>query len=323
VKIAIAAAMLLLAACTKAPLPPSDAPPLALPPGWTALSPLPVGVGEAAVAAHAGKVYVAGGFDTRRDFQIYDVATDRWQVGPKLPLGTDNAGAIAIGETIVVFGGEGTPAVLVYDVAAGTWTRGPALPSPRFASVVEAIGAEVHLVGGWSFDRADNVSLVSHDVFDPAAGTYAARAAAPTPRNHATAGVIAGKLYVTGGRAPGHEAEDADNVTVTEVYDPATDAWQALAPLPTPRSGGAGVVLGDKLYVLGGGLPGNAVTATVERFDPATGAWEHVGDMPEAATGHRAVAIDGAIYVFAGFVTVNGERQGVHGSDRAWRFTPP
>lgn len=313
----------LVAACSSTAEPMPE--PQPLPEGWSALAPLPVGVGELALAADGGTMYAVGGFDTRRDLQIYDAAADRWDTGAPLPKGTDNAGAIVIDGKLWVFGGEATPAVLIYDPASAAWTRGPALPSPRFASVVERIGGEVHLVGGWSHDRANNASLVAHDVFDVATGTYAAegRAAAPTARNHATAGVIGGKLYVTGGRGPGHEAEDATNVTATEVYDPATDAWQALAPIPTARSGGASVVLDGKLYVLGGGLPGAEVSAVVERFDPADGTWERLGDMPEAATGLRAVAFEGAIYVFGGFVTANGARQGDRGSDRAWRFAPP
>jgi len=57
--------------------------------------------------------------------------------------------------------------------------------------------------------------------------------------------VIAGELYVTGGPAPGHEAGDGKNLSSTEVYDPAANAWSSLPDLPTPdraprRRGGVG-----------------------------------------------------------------------------------
>src|SRR5262245_66163280 len=77
----------------------SDAGPLVTPtaPGWEALRQMPSGVGEAAIAALDGKIYVAGGYDTRPTFQIYDIASDTWTTGHALAGGTDNAGAVAGG----------------------------------------------------------------------------------------------------------------------------------------------------------------------------------------------------------------------------------
>src|SRR5262245_41970773 len=152
----------------------SDAGPLVTPtaPGWEALRQMPSGVGEAAIAALDGKIYLAGGYDTRPSFQIYDIASNTWTAGHALAGGTDNAGAVAGGGKVHVFGGEASPRVQIYDVASGTWSNGPSLPSPRFSSVVELIGTTVHLVGGWSFSRTSDTSLTSHDAFDPATGTY-------------------------------------------------------------------------------------------------------------------------------------------------------
>ena len=294
-------------------------------PGWTALRQMPGALGETAVAAADGKIYVAGGYDTEPTFQIYDIATDSWAVGRPLPNGTDNAGAVASQGKIWVFGGEATPLVQIYDVASGTWSQGAALPSPRFSSVVELVGSDVHLVGGWSFDRSNNVSIATQAVFDLVGGTYRPGPYAPlgTARNHAYSGVIDGKIYVTGGRAPGHEGNDGSNVATTEVYDPASNAWTNLEDLPTPRSGGASAVLDGKLYVFGGQLPGNTIYKTVSRFDPATGHWETLGDMPIELTGHRAVAVGSAIYVVGGFQTKNGVRQGFAGVPFVWKYTPP
>ncbi|HEY1909031.1 MAG TPA: kelch repeat-containing protein [Myxococcaceae bacterium] len=294
-------------------------------PGWEALHQMPFGQGESAIAAWEGKIYVAGGYDTSPTFLIYDLATDSWRTGPALLGGTDNAGAVASQGKIWVFGGEASPRVQIYGVAAGAWSDGPALPGPRFSSVVELVGSAVHLVGGWSFDRSHNVSISSHTVFDLSSGTYPAGpfAAMGTARNHAYSGVIDGKLYVTGGRAPGHEGSDGTNLAVTEVYDPGADGWTTLEDLPTPRSGGASAVLGGKLYVMGGQLPGNTLYKAVHRFDPATGHWEALPDMPIELTGHRAVAVGNALYVMGGFSTRNGMRQGFDGVPYVWRYTPP
>jgi len=292
--------------------------------GWTALKPMPVPLGEAAAVALDGKIYVAGGYDTDASFQIYDTASGNWEQGPSLPAGTDNAGMVAVPGKIYVFGGEAARHLSVYDVASRTWSSAQPLPSPRFSSVVANVGGTVHLVGGWSFDRSNNVSLATHDVFDLASGTYpGAQAPMLAARNHAASGVIDGKLYVAGGRAPGHEAEDGGNLATAEVYDPGADAWSPIPDLPTPRSGAAAAVVSGNLYVLGGSLPGSTLYKTIERYSPAAGRWQKLDDMPSFATGQAAAAVGSDIYVMGGFAQSNGQRQGFAGVGETWRYTPP
>lgn len=64
-----------------------------------------------------------------------------------------------------------------------------------------------------------------------------------------------GKLYRVGGlSAKNAEGEDEELHSVAEFscYDPAAKQWTALAPLPEARSSHDAVVIGDKLYVVGG-----------------------------------------------------------------------
>ena len=52
-----------------------------------------------------------------------------------------------------------------------------------------------------------------------------------------------------------------------EAYDPATDRWEALASLPTPRHGLGVVALGDAIYVASGGpRPGATYSDALEIF---------------------------------------------------------
>ena len=59
--------------------------------------------------------------------------------------------------------------------------------------------------------------------------------------------VYHGHIIVMGGEGPGRVA-----LRNVEAYDPATNTWTSLAPLPSGRSSGIGVVLNDKLYFNGG-----------------------------------------------------------------------
>jgi len=55
------------------------------------------------------------------------------------------------------------------------------------------------------------------------------------------------KLYVFGG-------EDPRLFSEVEVYDPATDSWQQVAPMRTPRHGIFAAVIGNVIYIPGGGI---------------------------------------------------------------------
>jgi hypothetical protein len=64
-----------------------------------------------------------------------------------------------------------------------------------------------------------------------------------------------GKLYRAGGLSFRNAADadpDMHSVADFACYDPAAGKWTALAPLPEARSSHDAVVIGDRLYVLGG-----------------------------------------------------------------------
>ena len=63
-----------------------------------------------------------------------------------------------------------------------------------------------------------------------------------------------------------------------ERFDPASNAWEAVAPMSGQRSSMGVAVLQGKLYAVGG-WDGSTCLDTVERFDPATNAWEAVVPM--------------------------------------------
>jgi hypothetical protein len=55
-----------------------------------------------------------------------------------------------------------------------------------------------------------------------------------------------------------------------EAYDPATDRWEAYAPMPTPRHGLGAAVVGGAIHVAGGGpiVGGSVQSAVHEAFTP-------------------------------------------------------
>jgi N-acetylneuraminic acid mutarotase len=65
-----------------------------------------------------------------------------------------------------------------------------------------------------------------------------------------------GKLYRVGGmnarNATTDDREDLHSTTEFAEYNPATNEWTSLAPLPAPRSSHNAVVIGERLFVTGG-----------------------------------------------------------------------
>lgn len=302
--------------------PPVTQPPVAptLPAGWTKLADMPAGVAKFGVAAVAGKIVVAGGYDTRRGVMVYDIASNTWSTGAALPRGSDNLAAVAAGDKVYAIGGEAGTAVQVYDPATAAWSAGPALPGIRFAAAAAVLGNRIHVAGGWNANNAASASLASTVVFDPGTQAWTSGADLITARNAAGAAVIDDRLYVVGGRSPGIRANDQQSLASVEVYTAAANRWSAGVALPAARASLAVVALGGKLYALGGETTSGTVSDAVARFDPATQAWSTLPAMPYKVHGLGAVVVGTSIYVMGGF---SGSSDAVGTESAAlYRYTP-
>jgi hypothetical protein len=97
--------------------------------------------------------------------------------------------------------------------------------------------------------------------------------------------------------------QDRKTYNIAEVYDPKTDKWASLRPLPEPRDGIAGVLGSDgKIYILGGASDFNGPPLkSVFIYDPAMDKWEKGPDMNLPRHTLAAVATpDGKIYAIGG-----------------------
>jgi len=275
---------------------------------WASAPPVLLGpTQETAAVALDAKIHVVGGFNSSlgilRGVQIYDTATCTWSMGPDLPRAIHHANVAAVDGTIYVVGGlEGGGFVAIGDVWAWTpgrgeqWTALAAMPpgTERGSAVVGVIDGVIIVAGGF---RSGAVSDVSS--FDPRTGAWdTALPRLPQPRDHACGGVVAGALYVVGGRNGTVESIAAD------VYEYAPGgAWRARSPMPTARGGTACGVIDDRIVIVGG--EGNraapaGVFAEVEAYIAASDAWDRLAAMPTPRHGMGAAAWEGRLYVPGG-----------------------
>src|SRR5258706_15019667 len=87
------------------------------------------------------------------------------------------------------------------------------MPTKRGSPVAVTVGDRMYVIGGATtppgsketavHPQRPHISVSTVEEYDPATNTWRQRAAMPTPRNHATAGVVNGKVYVIGGRRGG------------------------------------------------------------------------------------------------------------------------
>jgi len=114
-------------------------------------------------------------------------------------------------------------------------------------------------------------------------------------RSYTATGQINSKIYIAAGMV-GNTGRPLD---MLERFDPATGNWASLKPLPVSFSAGAGAVLDNRLYVVGGDSQ-DANGRQVFRYDVATNRWQGTTPLPAPRTNLTAVALGGKLYAIGG-----------------------
>jgi len=153
----------------------------------------------------------------------------------------------------------GTIASLVFvttalaQMPASPWKKGAPFPVPDEELYGVAVNGKLYVIGGWDDGKAGGVNYE----YDPATDKWTKKQSMPRPAHHAALAAANGKIYVMGGFVPpadtalplGAAWQPIDNAWQ---YDPATDSWKSLPPLPTKRGSAVAVEAGGKIYTIGG-----------------------------------------------------------------------
>ena len=247
---------------------------------WSLGPPLPVPLHHTMAAAADGRLYLIGGeagnpgpdglgFQDR--VYMLDEAAGEWVPRAPMPTARSGGGAGVVDGKIYVAGGRPPRGhdFAVYDPRADEWTVLPDLPTQRNHLGVAAIGERIYVAGGRFGGGVGSEMTDVLEIYDPRANTWTSGAALPAPRAGVASVSANGCLYLIGGE--GNDADPRGIFDRNEVYDPGTDTWQILPPMPLPTHGLSGAAYLDGwIHVPGGatrrGVSGSDVTVKHQVF---------------------------------------------------------
>jgi N-acetylneuraminic acid mutarotase len=302
---------------------------------WTKLAPFPEPAEEISGASAGGKMYVFAGLAPLWKpvgmVYEYDPLTNRWAKKKSMALPSHHVAFTTYRDKIYAFGGfvlpeSGPPGWVPinnaweYDPTADTWRALAPMPSKRGSALAALVNDRIYVIGGATtipgsketavFPTHPHMSVGTVEEYDPAANTWRERTVMPTPRNHAAIGVVAGKIYVIGGRVGAAFIGLASDISVVEEYDPATDQWGGpRARMPIARSAIGAAVYRGHIYVAGGEYQDPHMMATfraVEAYDPASNSWTEMPPMPVSRHGLAVGVIGNRLHVISGDVQSAG-----------------
>lgn len=177
----------------------------------------------------------------------------------------------------------------------GCWTTLASLPT-SISSYRDAVSlnGKIYYIDG-------NMTLR----YDPETNNWTQLA--PLPINNPGSGVAVcqNKIFVLGG---------SSNVS-TQVYDPATDAWENRTSTHETSGLVHANVINDKIYVMGGTYTTFLSTFfTVSSnyvYDSQTDSWFEMAPLPVGVGGYASAVVDGKIYIISGATVPDSTRDWV------------
>lgn len=172
-------------------------------------------------------------------------------------------------------GTPGAPATSLRDPptpAGNAWRRIPDIPTPRSEVATAEHQGNVYVVGGFGGrDRVERYVDVE--------SRWERVADLPHGVDHAMAAAVSGLqsddpqgVFVFGGYAGTATARSFR-------FDPPTDRWEEIAPMPGPRAAGAAVAAGSDIYVVGG-ADGSRLIAPTYVYSLRTRSWRIAAPIP-------------------------------------------
>jgi N-acetylneuraminic acid mutarotase len=217
-------------------------------------------------------------------------------------------------------------AVCIASRAQTAWQPLAPFPAPTREIVAVSAAGKIYMFAGQG-NLFTPLGLVYE--YDPVSNVWTKKKNMPLPVHHAAIVDYNGKIYSFGGfKKPASGETTWEAINNSWEYDPSTDVWKALKPMPSVRGAASVAVVNGKFYVMGGagvhpgmknvplivgpdGTPNRSLD-TVEEYDLSSDSWRVRTTMPTPRNHFGLAAVNGKIYAIGGRM---GSAFGPFGSD--------
>ncbi|CAL8135367.1 unnamed protein product [Orchesella dallaii] len=211
---------------------------------------------------------------------------------------------------IIKVGGFGiagvTNEVTYFLPSIGRWKRLTTIPHVEQCNFGMAVlNNQLYVVGG-CFNQClqENIHPFGF-CYNPSFCKWTTIAPMLTERCRFTLNVVQDKLYAIGGASENVEdiAEPAAETEscACEKYDPVTDSWTAISPLPSSRTQHAGAAWNHKLFVSGGLEQQDVVSSSLLCYNTLTNEWEVKSPLLSPRADHSMVVHKDKLFVCGGW----------------------
>jgi hypothetical protein len=156
--------------------------------------------------------------------------------------------------------GGATDTTFIYDPVVDRWTDGPHLTTPRLQqATVPLPNGDILLVGG------NGEAAKTSELYSTREGRFIKSGTLVQPRYVAQVAALPdGRVVLSGGLPPVMTAYRP--LAASEIWDPVSGTWTALAPLSEGRAWGTLVRVGHSLFLVSGNGSDETAFRSVERL---------------------------------------------------------
>jgi len=216
--------------------------------------------------------------------------------------------------TVALIASVAFATTLLAQMPTSPWKKGAPFPEPDEELYGVTVNSKLYVMGGWDNGKARGANYE----YDPATDRWTKKTPMPRPAHHAALAAVNGKIYAFGGfvaptNTPIPLGAAWEPIADAYEFNPATDSWKPIAPLPGKRGSAIAAEVGGKIYVIGGAttMEGSKdpfftafgpakVLDTNDVYDPATNTWESRNPMSVPRNHAFSGVVNGKIYVIGG-----------------------
>lgn len=247
-------------------------------------------------------IIVAGGKDATRKSPVSTVQEfngSTWKTLTNMHTLRYNFGLAYFKNKIYALGGltsgrDRIKSVESFDGISLAWDTDASMSVERASFGVAVLNDKMYAIGG---EGSGGVVLRSVESFD--GRKWKQEPKMLQQRHMHSVCIFQNKIYVAGGTSAVDASNTVNRLSSAEYFD--GSSWRNIAPMSSARVSHSMVVLGDKLYGIGGFVDGWTTASNLDVYDFTANAWSLLTNST-SKMGGKSVAFQNRIYTMGGSV---------------------